>query len=442
MDAAREGANGRLPGGEDPRSGAAAKGPTGAASVTTRNPSTALGVQDGAKARNLRVERYMLQSIARLLIGAAGFKTNLEFPFNFHRTAKCRHTTIGGGDNDVPIYKSIEHGGAFYGGLVVCGSVWACTVCAAKVQERRREEIAVGIDWAYANGLKAVMITLTFPHLVSDDLGDLLDKQAAALKMLREGRTWKRFKAAYGYDGLIRSLEVTIGDHGWHPHCHELWFVDRHADADAMYDDILAMWQSACIRAGLLPAAKIKAFRDHAVDLHDNASTGDYLAKQDDSRHWGADSEMAKGARKKGKHPFQLLIEAEKGDKKAGAKYIEFIVTMRDKRKRQLYWSPGLKERVGLKEKDDETLAEESRDKADQLGRLKYDDWCLVRNSDNRAQLLDIAEKDGWAGILAFLSDLAKKQGVKPLRPGELGLFDRARVRRIDPIDDDVELPF
>lgn len=390
------------------------KAPPGAASVTTRNPSTASVQEPAAKSRNLRVERYEVQSIARLLIGSEGHKLGLAFPFDFHRTAKCRHTTI---KDQVSIHQSSEHGSAFYGGLAVCGSVWACPVCTAKVQERRRVEIEKGMKWAYRSGLKAVMITLTFPHLQSDDLGDLLDKLAVALKMLREGRTWKRFKERYGYDSLIRSLEVTIGQHGWHPHLHELWFVRPDADAAQMLQDVIDMWESACSRAGLLSADKAAAFRLHAVDLHDNASTGEYLAKQDDSRHWGADSEIAKGARKKGQHPFQLLIDAEKGDKRAGAKYIEFIEAMRKRRKRQLYWSPGLKEKAGIVEKSDEELAEESQDRADLLGLLDNLQWRLVRNSDQRAQLLDAAESGGWPAVLLFLGGLRPKDSGFEMLP-------------------------
>lgn len=418
---------------ERPASGSNALALSGlaeAVSVTTRNPSTASVPEHTSKARKLRVERYEVQSIARLLIGSMGHKLGLAFPFDFHRTAKCRHTTI---KDQVSVHQSSEHGSAFYGGLAVCGSVWACPVCTAKVQERRRVEIQKGMEWAYRNGMKAVMITLTFPHLVSDDLGDLLDKFAVALKMLREGRTWKRFKERYGYDSLIRSLEVTVGQNGWHPHVHELWFVQPGADAAQMLQDVIDMWQSACVRAGLLSADKIPAFRLHAVDLHDNASTGDYLAKQDDSRHWGADSEMAKGARKKGEHPFQLLIKADQGDKRAGAKYIEFIEAMRKRRKRQLYWSPGLKERAGITDKSDEELAEESQDRADILGLLDNAQWRLVRNSDQRAQLLDAAESGGWPAVLELLKGLRPKhKGLEMLPAREAS---RASLRFTQELD-------
>lgn len=415
--------------------------PPGAASVPTRDPytpPTSKGRElDPVEARKIRADRYVYQSVARLLIGSAGHREGMTHPFNFHRTAKCRHTTLG---TQVSVHQSIEHRGAFYGGLAICGSVWACSVCSAKIQERRRVEISEGVAWAYKSGYKCVMITLTFPHLVSDDLGDLLDKQAASLKLLRTGSPWKRFKERRDYQGLIRSLEVTHGEHGWHPHVHELWIVDKDTDGATMLEDIKSMWESACIRSGLLPPEKVAAFRLHAVDLHDNASTGDYLAKQDSSRVWGVDHELAKGSKKaskkSGAHPFQLLVRAEQGDKRAAAQYLEYIVTMRDKRKRQLYWTPGLKGRVGLDEKEDEEIAKESQDKADVLGLLSYDQWRAIRTNDKRAQVLDAAETGGWAAVVELIKALGQ-QPQKPLQvlpPGEPRKL-RRRTRELEQLD-------
>ncbi len=68
---------------------------------------------------------------------------------------------------------SKEHKKAFYTGLAVCGSVWSCPVCTAKIQERRRLEISKGMDKAYESGLKCVMVTLTFPHMSFQKLDDL-----------------------------------------------------------------------------------------------------------------------------------------------------------------------------------------------------------------------------------------------------------------------------
>ena len=39
---------------------------------------------------------------------------------------------------------------AGFGGLVTCGSVWACPVCAAKVATKRAEDLAAVLDAVHA----------------------------------------------------------------------------------------------------------------------------------------------------------------------------------------------------------------------------------------------------------------------------------------------------
>lgn len=353
-----------------------------------------------------RAERYAMLSTSRRIFSAAGRRSGLVYGHDYHRTAKCRFVRVGG--DTIGVHKSHQHGGAFYSDLVICGSVWACPVCAAKVQERRREEIAKAIDWAYANDLQPVMVTLTFPHYSWQKLSKLLDQQAMALQRLRAGQPWSRFQARHGYRGMVRSLELTHGANGWHPHTHELWFVRRDADPVAMLVEVLKRWESACIRAGLLDAknqAQLEAFRAYSVDVKGNCSASDYLAKQDDSRHWGADREIAKAStkqgRSKGVHPFGLLAQAA-DSQRAARLYLSYALAM--KGRRQLHWSKGLKDAVGLNDATDEDLAQESREAADCLGRLSFDEWKLIRAAGMRAQVLDAAESSGgWMAVQALV---------------------------------------
>jgi hypothetical protein len=290
--------------------------------------------------------------------------------------------------------------------------VWSCPVCAAKIQERRREEIAKAIDWTYENKLQPVLVTLTFPHRVWHGLGELLERQADALHRLRAGAPWSRLKAAAGYRGLIRSLELTHGANGWHPHTHELWIVRADQDAGQLRAKVLDRWEAACIRAGLLDptdAAAVAGFREHAVDVKGNCSASDYLAKQDDSRHWGVDRELAKSSTKAGKakgmHPFGLLALAAT-DAEAGRLFASYSLTVRGKR--QIFWSRGLKALVGVEDLSDETLAEQEREDADTLGKLDSDDWCTVRQAGARAAVLDAAEGGGWPAVQALLDRLTR----------------------------------
>ena len=367
---------------------------------------------DGEKRKSIqstRAERYFLQSAARSLLLGVGKKAGLKHPANFHRTAKCKHVRHG---DAVGVHLAPEHKSAFFSGLVTCGSVWACPVCTAKVQERRREEIAQGIDWAYKNGFQPMLITLTFPHYASETLLDLKEKQKRALELLRSGSPWKRFIERERYQGLIRSLELTYGKNGWHLHTHELWFLDKNSDAEKVKKLVLKQWLSACERVGLLDLAnekQVAAFEIHAVDVKGNCSNSDYLAKMDDSKHWGTDRELSKSSSKvgkaSGKHPFGLLAEyANEKDMRSGNLFLEYALGM--KGKRQIYWSPGLKKRAGVGEKTDETLAEEKREEADLLGALTNEDWDIVRSTNSRAKVLDAAESGGWPAIQSLIEQL------------------------------------
>lgn len=364
--------------------------------------------------KSSRAERYHLLSAARGLFLWKGKQQGLPHPHNFHRTAKCKWVTVAG---SVGVHASQAHQGAFYSGLMNCGSVWACPVCAAKVQERRRVEIQQAVDWVYGQGMQPVMVTLTFPHYAWQKLDELVRQQADALKRLRAGSPWSRFKDRVGYEGLIRALELTHGENGWHPHTHEIWVVSSSVQAEDMQRQILDRWKSSCARAGLLDlddTAQVAAFEAHSVDVKGWVTASDYLAKQDDSRHWGVDRELAKASTKqgraKGMHPFGLLADAAEGDRQAAGLFLTYAQVM--KGKRQLFWSHGLKARVGIDDLTDEELADAEVDQADLLGLLDHREWRLVREHDKRAQLLDAAERGGWPAVLALLACINDLSGT------------------------------
>ena len=361
-----------------------------------------------------RAERYELQAHARELLTWKGKQENLNYASNYHKTAKCMHTRVA---PEVGVYKSKKHGKAFYGGLVICGNSWTCPVCASKIQEKRRIEIAQAFDHAYATGRKVVMVTFTIPHYENDRLKDLLNKLAEAFKMLRKGKSWDKIKADIGYGGLIRSLEVTLGDSGWHPHTHEAWIVSKHCNAYRLRNEVARRWVHVCTKAGIAPntARKMSAFLRRSVKVSDNCRASDYFCKQDDSRNmkkgWGADRELAKSNSKtsrsaKGFHPFALLREhADGGEfrKDAGSKYLEYVAAMRGKA--QIFWSRGLKAEVGIAEKTDEQLATEQEDKADLLSNLTSHHWKIVIRNRAHSKILDLAENEGLEGMMRWLAE-------------------------------------
>jgi hypothetical protein len=75
------------------------------------------------------------------------------------------------------------------------------------------------------------------------------------------------------------------------------------------------------------------------------------------------------------------------------------------KGKAQLFWTPGLKGKVGVEEKTDEQLAEETQDNADLLALLGREHWVCVVKNKARAEILDIAEGAGIEGLISWFSD-------------------------------------
>lgn len=351
--------------------------------------------------RDRRDTRYSLRWQIKNRFMDIGRKLGLLYPSAFHRTAKCGSVLIS---NSVGLYHGIEHKRAFFTGLSTCGNVWTCPVCSAKIQERRRIEISKAMEWAYANGYKCVMVTLTNPHTSSDKLSDLLTKQADSLRLIRSGREWSNYKEKIGFVGLIRSLELTVGENGWHPHTHELWIVNQSCDVEELKKITLKRWENACIKTGILSDEKLEDFRLRSVNIKDNATNSDYLAKFDESKSWGIDRELAKGSSKSsrsGCHPFELLCECAgnlpMSKEVRGDMFIEYAMAMHGKR--QLYWSQGLKKLVGIIDKTDEEICEEPDEIAILLGQISEKRWRLVLNEVAEAEILYRAETGGWKKV-------------------------------------------
>lgn len=368
---------------------------------------------DREKQQGKRAERYEALAFARFVLGKyARVIDPKREPGDLYRTHDCRYVRR---ERTVGVHFSAATQSAHYSGLATCGSVWACPVCCALVQQRRRSELAQLITWAYANDYRPCMVTFTFPHRAFHSLQDLKERQRDAFVRLRRGSPWERFKKRCGFGGLVRSLEVTHGDNGWHPHTHEIWLI-RHLTPTAQADflgDLKDRWKKVCIAAGLLDASdrsQVFAFDLHAVDVRFGVNDSDYLAKQDSSRAWGADREIAtassKAGRAKGVHPHEFLIRRRKGD--AGL-YLEYVNGMAGSR--QLFWSHGLKDLVGVEDVTDEVLADESLTPSDLLGGLSADDWAKVRRKRLRAQLLDAAESGDWRKVQEFL---VRRVGIDP----------------------------
>ena len=361
------------------RAGAAAGGALG---TITKSPA--------ASAMARRVERFALQSVARDILPKS-------------RTAFCLRSRIKGGEG-VGVWRSTQHQTAHYSGLIVCGSVWTCPVCAAKISERRRLELQAAIAQHRESGGDAYLLTLTTPHGRRDDLAQLLAMQAKALASFTAQRAVKAVFAEMGEIGRVRAFEVTHGrkgtNNGWHPHYHFLQFAKGGADAAQLMDwrtRLYLEWAKCCERAGL----GTPSFQ-HGLDLQDGSKADKYLSK------WGLECEMTKGhikqAKAGGETPFDLLraVLADKSDRQAAALFSEFGRVF--KGKRQLSWSRGLRARFDLaEEKTDEELSREQSEDAELLGLISVDEWRDVLRVQARGVVLELAAAGGWSAVARFL---------------------------------------
>jgi len=291
-----------------------------------------------------------------------------------------------------------------FGGLMHCGSVWCCPECASIITEYRRNELKLACENAVNQGLNIAMLTLTVPHYAKDHLRDVLDGISSALRKLKDRRAFKRLAQEIGLVGNIRTLEVTYGVNGWHPHFHILLFTKSELNDQELISiqkNLLAQWQSACVSSGLpLP-------NEHGVDLCNGLWVAEYVTK------WGIEEEMTKGHLKQGVKdghvsPFGLLDLYDQGDENAGRRFQEFATVF--KGKRQLVWSKGLRELLKVGEqKPDEEIIKEMENASTEVMKISYTDYQQIMKYEKEVEFLSQVCPHGKEAIRAYIDDLYQK---------------------------------
>jgi Replication protein. len=361
------------------------------------------GLSDADAIRSARAGRLMLQRAARKVL--RDVKTPQE---KVWRVTGCTWRRTA---RQVSVYQAMAAKRAHYKGLMVCGSVWTCPCCAAKVSESRRAEVLSATRIHKERGGALYMLTLTFSHSRSDDVAKLVKALREGLCKFRDHRSYKGVLKLYGFGGLIRALEVTYGEgNGWHPHVHELWLMDRKlsdVQLRVMRRTLFDVWKVACLKAGLGAPT-----RERGVKFEEAESGSAYVSK------WGIDSELTKAHTKKGREgrstPWDLLRQYGDGDVRSGMLFRTFATAFFGSR--QLFWSPGLKAELGLAELSDQEIAEADEVESVLIGHVSADEWRLVLRQpwEARAVLLEIAEAGGREGIRRFVAGLSSGRAAVP----------------------------
>lgn len=328
-----------------------------------------------------RLERFALQSIAREILPD-------------ERVAKCLRVRFM---PNIDIWRTRD-ARFHYGGLITCGSIWGCPVCASKISERRKGELIQAMaNWKQMGG-EILFLTQTVPHYAYDRLKSLLAKFSHARRIMRNRATWRTWAKTVGLQGIIKALEITHTKNGWHIHTHELLFVRSGLDCLVEAERLLPFWQSACVTS-VLPEPN-----GHGLTVEDGSKASAYVTK------WGIEDELTKAHIKKskgekGRTPFDFLRDILKdGDLEHGELFKEYYGSF--KGKQQLAWSKGLRSFLGLGiEKTDEEIAAEVEESASLFARLSPDDWRIVLRADKRGELLEVA-KLGKAAFDEYLNRL------------------------------------
>jgi len=281
--------------------------------VGVRHIGDGLAVPSPSEASR-RVRRYLLVSGAQQLCypywiertnGDTGeIKQGSEF-----RLAICGREVV---DGAVKVYRNGRSIG--YSGLMRCGNVWGCVICASKVLRRRGDQIAALFDAVHKAGGIAVMVTFTAAHALGDDLGELLKKLKAALRILGKMRA---FNDLVGHrSGQVTATEVTYGqDSGWHPHSHQAWFwpAGMIPNCEQLAAGLFPYWQNACQKVGLRTIEQVRG-RRIGVDVRRAWDASEYLTKWGREREWSLAAEVTAGRMKTGKAsaltPWGILEDA------------------------------------------------------------------------------------------------------------------------------------
>jgi Replication protein len=307
------------------------------------------------------------------------------------------------------------HGAAGYSGLQTCGSVWMCPICARTITEARRRDLQHMAEFVRGGGGEVLMLTLTVPHGRGDDLRDLRTRLMSAYNRLTSGR-YRLSALVPSYLGAVRSLEVTHGQHGWHPHVHVAIAVGellKLATCEALEKELFERWSEVTALEGFSELS-----RQGAVQLQRGTVAGldvaadplvSYLAK------WGIAEELTKLHTKQGRAaasrtPWGLLHDSAEGDHRAGELWREFARAF--KGARQLFWSPGFRALCGLApDLTDEVLAAAEPAGAELLGTLTRPEWLALRKHGDRVHLLEIVEFAGWEFARGYVAACLQQSG-------------------------------
>lgn len=343
---------------------------------------------------------------------------------------------------------------AGFEGLGVCGSVWACPVCSAKIQAGRRDELQQLIEWAESQGLTPVFGTMTLRHNRKQPLEQVWGGLSHAFRRVAQDRVVRRLRTKHGFAGYVRVVEVTHGRNGWHPHIHTVYLFDfgdmddyqRECTLLEIEDAEFSVWQRSAKDFGLGKPLRER----YRLQLVSN-SVADYLSKAAYSGE-KLGFEMAGNTLKEGysksRTPWQILqdvVETYNADDVDLWREYEAV----SRGRKMLTWSRGLKDAAGVNDPEDEEIAAQAEGTAeDRVAVIADFRRDLLWRPLVTADLLTVAENGDLAAIRAFCEEWGVELKPVDWGPAELDrerhermLRERARMNTTEVFDGQEETP-
>lgn len=373
---------------------------------------------------------------------------------DLQRVAYCGRFASG---DAVTVKRSADASGAGLGGVQSCGSVWACPVCSEKINAERQAELQRGIENWLAAGHAVLFGTLTLRHNNGHALAELWDAIGPAWTRTTSGaRGWNGSKGKgfidgdkfrFGIQGFVRVVETKHGwVNGWHPHIHFLLFLDKSLTEQQIKDleaRMFGRWEAALAKRGLsvLQSVGIDLRPVHEAALADYFTKGTYTAPS--AAAYEVTGSHSKRAGKGGRTPFEVLadvvwdrdhirkVDGLRIDTRTGEVLDDENLRIwhewekASKGRRQLTWSRGLRDLLGLnEEKSDDEIVEEEHD-GEIVANLTAGQYRAVAAVPGRlADLLEAAEHPDELHVVRVLGGWGLRD-VRPIkRPPRGSLFD------------------
>lgn len=315
-------------------------------------------------------------------------------------TSKCGQVPINkNGIRHIHLLKGEQSQKPYFHGLIKCGNVWRCPMCAKKISDYRQKEIYyLASEWQRKEK-KLSFITLTIRHLKSDSPEDIVNRLVEQFRKLQRTSKWKKLKEFHSIEGFCKSLEFTFSKKHWlHPHLHILLFHNSE-NPEELHDQIIRMWVKRKETRSVLKAQNAKS-------VYDKSGISNYVTK------WDVSAELTKANHKLGKikenvSPFQalkMLTEGKYGAftrKELAHRWMNYrSITYR---KHHIQLSRNLK--AMLKDGDFKESEEILKDeKPDQLiARIDKDLWTVMIKKELPPQILNAWEKGGHKEIAKLL---------------------------------------